>query len=105
MGAGGIENFVLTPLEDVRPSEADRKEARWMRKWGLGGPRNRAVPALHPRKWGFLQQRKMWKAEIKAQGGRLLKMAVTVASKSAPLSPQQLPPPLMLTLLAATRSA
>ena len=46
----------------------------------------------------------MWKAEIKAQGGGLLKTAVTVASQSAPLSPQQLPPPLMVTVLSATHS-
>ena len=38
------------------------------------------------------------------RGGGLLKTAVTVASQSGPLSPQQLPPPLMPTILSATRS-
>ena len=55
VGARRVENFVLTPVEAVRPNEADRKEAHWMRKWGLGGLRNRALPALHLGMWGFLQ--------------------------------------------------
>ena len=104
LGSWGNENLVLGPLEAVQLSEADRKEAHWMRRWGLGGLQNRALPALQPGKWYSYSSATCRKQKSKHKGGGLLRTAVTVASQSAPLWPQQLLPPLMLTILSATRS-
>ena len=62
----GVENFVITPLEHVTPSQANAKEKWWMLRRGLGGLFNRDLPSVANKKWLTLSDRKLWDSEIKA---------------------------------------
>ena len=98
----GLENFILTPLEHTCPQWVDQREQWWMRRWGVGGLMNRAVPPLSTEKWSFLLKRKVWKQELRSLGGNLVTRANAIVAQGRPLHPNQLAPPLMLSLLSST---
>ena len=63
---------------------------------------NRAVPPLSTEKWSFLLKRKVWKQELRSLGGNLVTRATAIVAQGCPLHPNQLAPPLMLSLLSST---
>ena len=98
----GPEKFVVTPLEWVAPHRADTAEQEWMTRWGISALFNQDLPSVASRKWLFLTDRKIWKAELASAGGTVLDVASDMLKKDRPPSPYDYSPELLLSLLPAT---